>query len=178
MELGAYVQFNAGGAKQNKSISTAHVLALNTQRLHTKPHIERPIDRRTLDYAHALQPSRSPKSWLTQRKKRLQGWAVNDSHGFCSLVCFLKLLVMWLEHSKTPKGEWGTLISAIQTLHTSIIWYLLEQSHHYFEARNDYTNDLETIHLCNRCACNLKIRSRWILVCHWHVHRKYLMETP
>ena len=34
----------------------------------------------------------------------------------------------------------------------------------YSEARHGYTNNSETILLCNRCACNLKIDSQRILV--------------
>ena len=47
--------------------------------------------------------------------------------------------------------------------------------HH--EARNDCTNNSETILLCNRCACNWKMNSQIILVC-IGVHRKYLVEAP
>ena len=28
------------------------------------------------------------------------------------------------------------------------------------------------------CVCNLHINSQIINVCHWHLHRKYLMEAP
>ena len=48
----------------------------------------------------------------------------------------------------------------------------------YNEARNDYTNNSETVLLCNKCVCNRKINSQTINVCNWHVRRKYLMEAP
>ena len=35
----------------------------------------------------------------------------------------------------------------------------------YYEARNDYTNNSETILLCNRCVCNGKINSQTINLC-------------
>ena len=38
----------------------------------------------------------------------------------------------------------------------------------YYEARNDFTNNSETILLCNTC----------LNACKWHVHRKYLIEAP
>ena len=49
---------------------------------------------------------------------------------------------------------------------------------HYCEARNDYTNNSETILLCNRCARNSNINSQRINVCNRRVHRKYLMKAP
>ena len=33
----------------------------------------------------------------------------------------------------------------------------------YYEARNDYTNNSETVLLCNRCVCNWKIKSRQLM---------------
>ena len=42
---------------------------------------------------------------------------------------------------------------------------------HYYEARNDYTNNSETILLCNRCVCNWKINSQRILLCNWHLQK-------
>ena len=48
----------------------------------------------------------------------------------------------------------------------------------YYQARNDYTNNSETILSCNRCACNRKINSQTISVCNWYIHRKYLIEAP
>ena len=42
----------------------------------------------------------------------------------------------------------------------------------YYEARNDYTNNPETIILCHRCVCNGKINSQTINVCNWCPHRK------
>ena len=46
----------------------------------------------------------------------------------------------------------------------------------YYEARHEYTNNSETILLCNRCACNRKMNSHRILVCTWRADRKYLIE--
>ena len=51
--------------------------------------------------------------------------------------------------------------------------------YYYYEARNGYTNDSETLRLCNRCVCNRKTNSQTInVVCNWHVHRKYAVEAP
>ena len=41
-----------------------------------------------------------------------------------------------------------------------------------------YTNNSETILLCNRCACNWKTNSQTINACNWRVHRKHLMKAP
>ena len=41
----------------------------------------------------------------------------------------------------------------------------------YYEARNDYTNNSETILLCNRCGCNWKINSQRMLLCKWRLQR-------
>ena len=48
----------------------------------------------------------------------------------------------------------------------------------YYEARNRYTNNSETILLCNTCVCNWKINSQTINVCRRRAHRKYLMKAP
>ena len=48
---------------------------------------------------------------------------------------------------------------------------------YYYEARNDYTNNLETILLCNRCVCNSKLIPRefsYVI----GVYRTYHMEAP
>ena len=41
----------------------------------------------------------------------------------------------------------------------------------YYETRNDYTNNSETILLCNRCVCNWKINSQRILLCNWRLQK-------
>ena len=41
----------------------------------------------------------------------------------------------------------------------------------YYKARNYYTNNSETILLCNRCVCNWKINSKRILLCNWHLQK-------
>ena len=41
----------------------------------------------------------------------------------------------------------------------------------YYEARNDYTNNSETILLCNRCVCNWKVNSQRILLCNWRLQK-------
>ena len=48
----------------------------------------------------------------------------------------------------------------------------------YYEAQNYYTNNSETILLCDRCACNWRINSQTTNVCHWRIHRKYHMKAP
>ena len=48
----------------------------------------------------------------------------------------------------------------------------------YYEARNDYTNNSETVLLCKRCARSWKVNSQTINVCNWHLHRQYLMKAP
>ena len=58
-----------------------------------------------------------------------------------------------------------------------LLFYALEEEP-YYEARNDYTNNSETILLCNRCACNWKINSQTIHMCNWRAHRKYLVKAP
>ena len=42
---------------------------------------------------------------------------------------------------------------------------------HYYEARNDYTNNSGTILLCNRCVRNRKTNSQTILVCNWRLQK-------
>ena len=42
----------------------------------------------------------------------------------------------------------------------------------YYEARKDYTNNSETILLCNRCACNWKINSQTINMCNCQKFRQ------
>ena len=46
----------------------------------------------------------------------------------------------------------------------------------YNEALNDYTNNSETILLCNRCACNWEIDSQTINVCSWQRSQKVPYE--
>ena len=59
---------------------------------------------------------------------------------------------------------------------------MLLRKHRDYEARHDYTNNSETILLRNRCVCAIgKLIPRQLVcvcVCNWHIHRKYLMETP
>ena len=50
--------------------------------------------------------------------------------------------------------------------------YIPEKGVTYYEARNDYTNNLETVPFCNRCVCNWKIHSQTVNVCNWYVHSK------
>ena len=41
----------------------------------------------------------------------------------------------------------------------------------YYEARNDCTNNSETVLLCNRCVCNWKINSKRILLRNWRLQK-------
>ena len=54
----------------------------------------------------------------------------------------------------------------------------MRASCHYYEARNDYTNNSETIPWCNRCVCaGGKLIPREFF-CVIVVYRKYHMEAP
>ena len=88
--------------------------------------------------------------------------------GTCTL--FKRCYVLERAHLESPKH---CTVSRLQRQFDR--WHLFQA---YYEARNDYTNNSETILLCNKCACNWKINSQTINVCNEHVHRKYLMKAP
>ena len=119
-----------------------------------------PIDETAVvEESHSLRAPRS-QGWCQHEKQPLirKLWSSYDGRRAIDI------------RGMTGKPIWWVFAGADYQIHEKygIIYMPMDI---YYEARNDYTNNSETILLCNRCVCNWKINSQRILLCNWRLQK-------